>query len=124
MYEIREGSGRHGILLRLWETEHGWIGGLTGGELSHVGGVVLANPRPSLSGSGTSCDIWAIPLPGHLDCDVAVPLVRRFCARIGVPITLTVGIHVDNATKEDLVAIRSNCEKAGEAFFEQVSRRS
>jgi hypothetical protein len=47
-YELSKGTGRHKVLLRLWDTSAGWVGSLTGGEAPHVGGVVLAVPRASM----------------------------------------------------------------------------
>ena len=44
---------------------------LTGGEAPHVGGVVLAAPRPSLTGQGNSCDLWTATVPGHKDVYLA-----------------------------------------------------
>jgi hypothetical protein len=117
VYEIRAGNGKHQVLLRLWDTGGGWTGSLTGGETPHVGGVVLAVPRSSLTGRGRSCDLWAVPVPGHLDNDVAVPLAKRLCVETGLPVSLTSGIHVDAATAEDIALLSANCEEAGRSFF-------
>jgi hypothetical protein len=109
VYEIAKGTGRHQVTLRLWDTSAGWVGSLTGGEAPHVGGVVLAVPRASLSGRGRSCDMWQIPVPGHLDHEAAAFLARRLCVELDEPISLTAGIHVDGATCEDITLIRENC---------------
>lgn len=119
MLEIGKGSGKHAVLLQMWDTAHGWAGSLTGGELPHVGGVVLAAPRPSLTGQGQSCDLWISTVPGHKDVDVAVPLARLFCARLGVPVSLTAGLHIDDATAEDIALLSRHCEEAGAAFLAQ-----
>jgi hypothetical protein len=120
VYELSKGTGRHQVLLRLWDTSAGWVGSLTGGEVPHVGGVVLAVPRASLSGQGRSCDMWLIPVPGHLDHEVAAPLVRRLCVQLNEPISLTAGIHVERATNEDITLIRENCEAVGQDFLRRL----
>jgi len=122
LYEIYVGDGNYQVCLRLWETANGWIGSLTGGEESHVGGVVLAVPRPSLTGSGRSCDIWSIPVPGHLDNEVALPLAKQICVTKGVAVSLTSGIHIDNATATDIALIRKNCENAAAQFFDCLEK--
>ncbi len=118
--ELRAGTGKHQVELKIWDTGNGWVGSLTGGETPHVGGVVLAVPRPSLTGQGASCDIWLIPVPGHLDNDVAAPLAKELCKRLGVPISLTSGIHVDHATLEDIALIKDNCDRVRKKLFSRL----
>jgi len=117
LYKISAGDGKHHVWLQLWQTEDGWIGSLTGGEKPHVGGVVLAVPRPSLSGSGSSCDIWPITVPGHLDNEAGMPIAKNLCLKLGVPISLTCGIHIDHASAEDISLVKKNCQTALEEFF-------
>jgi hypothetical protein len=117
MYEISKGEGKYQVLLRLWDTSNGLVGSLTGGEAPHVGGVVLAVPRPSLAGSGISCDQWLIPVPGHKDLEVAAPLAKQICSYMCVSVSLTAGIHIDRATTEDIVKIKANCLEVGREFL-------
>jgi len=117
MYEISCGEGKHKICLKLEQTHEGWIGSLTGGEKPHVGGVILAVPRPSLTGSGLSCDMWTIPVPGHLDHEAAAPLTRQLCVKLGVPISMTCGIHIKKASTADISLIKENCHKLTEEIL-------
>lgn len=117
MYEISRGEGKHHVLLRLWDTSNGWVGSLTGGEAPHVGGVVLTVPRSSLTGSGNSCDQWLIPVPGHKDLDVAAPLAKQICNHLCVSVSLTAGIHIENATTDDIAKIEANCLEVGREFL-------
>ncbi len=121
---MRAGTGKHLVELRIWDTGNGRVGSLTGGEAPHVGGVVLAVPRPSLTGQGASCDIWLIPVPGHLDNDVAAPLAKELCKRLGVPVSLTSGIHVDDATPEDIALIKANCEAVSKELFARLNGKA
>jgi hypothetical protein len=108
---ISVGEGRHKVTLQLEETPAGLIGYLYGGDLSHVGGVVLANPRPSLTGQGASCDTWTLHLPGHLDHIAAEPVAKKLCTALQVPVSLTAGIHLDGATAHDIAVLTRNCEE-------------
>ena len=111
MWEFTSGEGRHQVALRIEETQQGLIGYLYGGDLPHVGAVVLANPRPSLSGEGQSCDVWSLHLPGHLDHFVAEPVAKKLCTTFQIPVSLTSGIHLDNATQQEIEAITLSCDE-------------
>lgn len=117
MQDITCGAGIHAVTLRFLDSGNGLCLLLTGGEAPHIGCVVMAVPRPSLRGSGTSCDVYSLPVPGHKDGDVAIPLAKYLCSNIRTVITLSAGIHVDNATAEDIRIIQQNCQLAGEQFL-------
>ena len=117
MIEVIKGVPPHQVRLCVLDTTNGIVGCLTGGESPHVGGVVLAVPRPSLTGEGASCDCWLIPVPGHKDLDVAVPIAKAICKTIGAPVSLTAGIHMDNAEDSDIQAFSNNCADAGEEIL-------
>ena len=117
MIEVVKGSPQHRVTLRVWDTSGGIVGCLTGGQSPHVGGVVLAVPRPSLTGDGVSCDCWLTPVPGHKDLDVAVPIARSICVTKNVPVSITAGIHTDNATSADIAAFSENCAAAGDEII-------
>ncbi|MCL1847843.1 MAG: hypothetical protein FWF91_07765 [Coriobacteriia bacterium] len=118
MNEFTVGDGRYQVTLKLEEIPGGLWAGLFGGDLSHVGAVVLANPRSSLSGEGESCDLWTLHLPGHLDHLVAEPMARRLCTELQIPISLTVGIHLDNATQQEIELMSDHCETLTEMLLE------
>jgi hypothetical protein len=117
-HEIFVGEGIHRVELFFRDTGAGWVGSLTGGESSHVGGIVLAVPRSSLTGSGRSCDMWIVPVPGHLDNKVAEPIAREICLETGVAVSLTAGIHIHAASREDISTVTKNCEKACRIFLQ------
>ena len=116
-FEVTEGSGKFEINLRCLRCEGGLVVSLLGGESPHVGGVVLASPRAQQKEGRRYEDVWDIPVPGHLDTIAAAPLARELCKRSKVPVTITSGIHVDNATKADLEQITANCNKALEKLL-------
>ena len=122
MYEISAGEGKHRVWLKLWDTGQGWTGSLTGGETPHVGGIVLAVPRASLTGCGLSCDIWAVPAPGHLDHEAAVPIAKQLCVRLEVTVALAAGIHIERAAAWDIAQVRENCEAALAEFWRSLKQ--
>lgn len=110
VWQWQEGEGRCKIALTLMDTGNGIHGLLTGGEKPHVGGVVLALPRPSISGKGWSADIYITPIPGHKDVDVARTVAETLARELRVPVTITAGIHSDHLCLEELEEIISHCD--------------
>ena len=108
-WEWQEGEGRCQISLTLVDTGNGINGLLTGGEKPHVGGVVLALPRPSHSGEGWSSDVYITPVPGHKDVDVARTVAETLARELRCPVVITSGIHSDNLEPEELSEIICHC---------------
>lgn len=109
-WQGQEGEGRCQIVLTLIDTGNGINGFLTGGEKPHVGGVVLALPRPSLSGEGWSADVYITPVPGHKDVNVAQTTAEMIARELHIPVAITAGIHSDNLVPEELNKIIGYCD--------------
>lgn len=107
-WSFRSGSGRFSLNLELLDTGNGLQGLLTGGEKPHIGGVVLAVPRPSLSGEGWGADLYITPVPNHKDVDLASPLAGSLARLSRVPVVMTAGIHSDSLTPEELNHLKKN----------------
>lgn len=75
---------------------------LGGGEKSHIGGVVICEP-------GKVSQV--IKLEGHYDDVVLKPLAEAACAKYKVTVVAVGGIHVENATKEEIDILVKNCDK-------------
>ena len=110
VWQGQEGEGRCQISLILMDTGNGLNGLLTGGGKPHVGGVVLALPRPSLSGKGWSADVYITPVPGHKDVDVARTVAETLARELQCPVVVTAGIHSDNLCPEELSQIICHCD--------------
>lgn len=106
------GEGRYKIDIFSVVTVDGISVTITGGEKPHVGGTALSVPRTSLSGGNLSCDTWVCPVPGHKDTKVAVPVAELLCIETGKTIAVVAGIHIDNATKKEIVQLADNCMEA------------
>lgn len=110
--KIVKGQGRTQIRLEALDTGGGVCLCITGGEAPHVGGVVLASPRPSLTGEGNSCDLWTATVPGHKDVCLAGKAARRLCTALSVNVSVTAGIHIDRAQEQELKEIEQNVMEA------------
>ncbi|CAA7601823.1 Hypothetical protein DEACI_2492 [Acididesulfobacillus acetoxydans] len=107
--QLAAGSGRFRISLLLHDTGSGLHGFLGGGDKAHVGGVVLALPRPSLSGRGVGVDSYIIPVPGHKDTEVARPLAEKLARALNQVVVISAGIHLEKLTSDELVQIEEGC---------------
>lgn len=87
-----------------------------GGAAPHVGSVVMAIARPSLTGEGMSATSSVLNNVGHKDEVIA----RRFAEAVAIEKACTAvcscGIHVDAITPEQLELVR----QAGERLLERV----
>jgi gallate decarboxylase subunit D len=118
----QEGEGRCQVNLTITDTGRGLQGLLTGGEQPHVGGVVLALPRPSLRGEGWSSDVYLMPVPGHKDVDVARIMAETLAQELLFPVTITAGIHSDQLNSEELSKILFNCDSLTKKALEVLNQ--
>ncbi|MDQ7094949.1 hypothetical protein REC12_15235 [Desulfosporosinus sp. PR] len=122
-WQWQEGEGRCQVVLTLIDTGNGVQGLLTGGEKPHVGGTVLALPRPSLRGEGWSTDVYVTPVPGHKDVDVAHTVAELLAKSLLVPVTITAGIHSDHLNAKELGGIIANCNLVSQEALKFLTSR-
>lgn len=79
-----------------------------GGERYHVGAVAIAVPRASLRNhEKISASASVICLTGHKEDLLAREGALRLASKLNRNVILTIGIHVENATADDLQKIKS-----------------
>mgnify|MGYP007046520298 FL=1 len=84
---------------------------LSGGEKPHIGCVVQAVPRPSLSGDGTiSVTSSVINLTGHKDEFLCRRLAENRCRETGKVVVCTGGVHMDHITGEQIEELLKNID--------------
>lgn len=83
---------------------------LTGGESPHIGSVVAASPRPSLTGSGTAATSSVINRLGHYDEIPARHCAETLAAALGVEVVCACGIHTKHADKAVIDSILAACD--------------
>lgn len=96
--EIREQSIGDDIVLML-----------SGGERPHIGCVVQAVPRLSLTNDGSmSVTSSVINLTGHKDEILCRRLAEKRCRETGKVVVCTGGVHIDHMTKEQIKELIEN----------------
>ena len=88
---------------------------LTGGEKPHCGAVALALPYEKTA----SCSLLSVPQ--HKDGDLAKPLAEQIAKRTGKNVVLVAGIHVDNATTDDIQTLVENSQREVDKFLEALA---
>ena len=120
-YEVESGAGKYKVFLFATVTADGIMAVLTGGEKPHLGAVVLSIPRTSLAGCrGLSCTSSVIPLIGHMDDQAAKPLAEMLARGTGHPVSVSAGIHVNNADIEDIEKLKENCMDCGRRLLDLI----
>lgn len=112
MYKLASGTG----LLQV-EVQALWVGSdlvvtIGGGTRPHVGAVAVAQPRPTLKGDGTvSASASVIALLGHKEDELARWAALLLAARLNTTVIVTVGLHVDEAAREQIVQLDAEVRK-------------
>lgn len=99
---LTAGRGKYRVWLKEIKQGEDVILLLGGGERTHIGSVVLCEPgkEPKI-----------INRKGHFDWMVAKPIARKFADKKKRPVVCIAGIHVHNATNEEIKLIKENCKK-------------
>ena len=83
-----------------------------GGEAPHVGASALALPRPSLKpGGGISATASVLCVPGHKEDLLARDAALRLASRLNTAVSVSVGLHIDHATPDDINRLQTNFER-------------
>lgn len=122
-FSLSETIGRISLELSADVTDHGVDILVVGGDRPHIGGVVLSVPRASLKGSGIACDTWVVPVPGHKDAIVAQTIGEAVCKCVDSPVVVSAGIHVDEATGDEIGAIEAACLRLAEALCRSLENQ-
>lgn len=97
---ITSGEGKYRVWVKKQSVGSDLLLILGGGERSHVGGVVVCEP-----GKGP----LVLSLAGHYDTVVLTMLAQAACTKYGQTVVAVGGIHVDNASKEEINLLVQNC---------------
>ena len=82
---------------------------LSGGERPHIGCVIQAVPRPSLTGDGKiSVTSSILNLTGHKDEFLCRSLAEKRCKETGKVVVCTGGVHIDHITEEQIKELLEN----------------
>lgn len=107
------GEGIYALEAELALTGNGFTLTLCSKEYGHVGAVAVAAPSSEASDL-VSCTL----LPGHRDDIPAKDLALKLAAQTKVPAVVSVGMHIENASKEDIQTLMNNAEVLGRQIIE------
>ena len=97
---IISGEGKYKVWLKEIIIDDDRVYILGGGEKSHIGGLILCDP-------GKKSRI--IRLENHYDHIVLQPIAEYACKKYNTRIVALGGIHIDNASKDEIGIIVENC---------------
>jgi hypothetical protein len=96
------GEGKHTVFFEKHHLDEDIILIVGGGQRSHVGGVVICEPEKPMQVLGLS---------GHCDMTVLKPLAIAACKKYRRRVTVLGGIHIDDASKEDIKIVVEHCKQ-------------
>lgn len=94
-----------------------------GGDKPHIGCVVQAVPRLSLTGDGSrSATASVLNLTGHKDEYLCRKLAEKICSAFGKTTICTGGFHIDGMSKEQIKEVMKVTEKITEEIIQQLEK--
>jgi len=99
---ITSGEGKYKVFLEQKKLDDDLVYILGGGEKSHIGGLVICEPdkKPKV-----------IRLGSHRDYIVLKPIAEAACKKYNTKVVAIGGIHIDNASKEEIELLVKNCKE-------------
>jgi hypothetical protein len=97
---ITFGRGKYKVWLKSEKIGDDLVFFLGGGERSHIGGVVIAEPGKKIK---------VVRLTGHFDDIVLLPIAKAACKKYKTKVVAIGGVHVEKATKEEIDLLVENC---------------
>ncbi|MBO4401709.1 MAG: hypothetical protein J5809_07670 [Selenomonadaceae bacterium] len=83
---------------------------IRGGDKPHIGSVVLAIPRKSLSGENFSCTSSVLNVTGHKDEIICRAVAESYCKKFRAVTVCTGGFHVDNLSVAQIQEVVDACK--------------
>ena len=99
---ITSGEGKYKVWLEQKNLGNDLLYVLGGGEKTHIGGIVVCKPGK---------DSQIIRLEGHYDDVVLKPIAEAACKKYKTNVVAVGGIHIDNATNEEINRLVKNCKE-------------
>ena len=115
--EIRQRAGRAELVLEAKRIGNDYSLALTGGS-EHVGAVAVGN-FDEKSGRATAS---VITLPGHREESIAIEGARRISQATRTSTVLTVGIHLDNISVDEISQVVSVSGQMIDRFIASLER--
>jgi hypothetical protein len=106
-------------------TDNGFVLQLFGGTHEHVGSVSVSVAAATSRDSGRKrATSSIINLPPHKDELVARPVAERLALLFDTPVVCIAGLHIDNATQEEIDTMVKNSEVVAEKLIVYIKNES
>ena len=99
---LERNAGHHKILLDVRNIGNDLLVIIYGGDEHHIGGIAIAYPTKSHYRDATTISVNTMTFPGHKDYLLANTAAERICKALSRPVVVTVGIHMNNASKTEI----------------------
>jgi hypothetical protein len=99
---ITYGEGKYNVWVEEKKIGEDLLYILGGGERTHIGGIVICEPDTTSK---------VIRLKGHYDDIVLKPIAEAACTKYKTKVVAVGGVHVDNASKEEIEKLVDNCKE-------------
>ncbi len=99
---ITSGEGRYKVWLIQERIGEDRLLILGGGEKPHIGGVVVVEPGGEAK---------TVRLGSHYDYVILKPIAEEACRKYSVTAVAVGGIHIENASKDEIEMIVDNCKE-------------
>jgi hypothetical protein len=125
VYYEEEGEGRCHVWAFFFFLGEDLVVGIGGGERPHVGALAVAEPRPS----GNKPDVISstssvITLLSHKDDIVAREAADSIARETSRVVTVTAGIHVENATEKEIETLLENSRRVTQKIIKRIKNLS
>lgn len=111
------GSGRHALEAVAAITPRGVSVTVASAVHGHVGATAQAVPRPE---EGRTATTSVLAVPCHRDDVPAHDMAAELATRPRVPVAVSAGMHVDDATADDIEALLANARELTERIASYV----
>lgn len=107
--EITVGSQPYAVTAAVTLCGNDVVVAIGGGQTPHVGAAALALPRMSLKNDGIiSATASVLCVMGHKEDMLTRDAALRMASKLNTTVLVSVGLHLDNATPEDIRQLQTN----------------
>ena len=120
-FDINTNEGKYDLSAGVRLIGEDIVVSIWGGEKPHIGAVAAAQPRPSLADANViSSTASVICFLGHKDDSLAKKAAEVLAAAFNVHVVVTVGIHWDDLSDENISRIKKSGEILVDLILEKI----
>lgn len=118
---VEAGDGRYKIEIHAIRCGKDLTVTITGGTEAHVGAVALGCGRlPGVDKMQYSASVSCFCVPDHKDDFVARKVAKQLADAIQANVVVSCGIHIDDATKDELIILQNNTDEAVNSMLSKL----